>query len=81
MILYSIIPVEVVFQDRSAVGYGATMVMEYLGEKVEVEQLPDNRYSIRRVLSTSPKAFLNPQLQPGTIISQSRSGSDRQNMI
>ncbi|HPD01657.1 MAG TPA: YlzJ-like family protein, partial [Acetivibrio sp.] len=42
--------------------------LNYLGEKVVVVPLSNNRYRIERVISTSPKAYLNPKLMPGSII-------------
>lgn len=67
MILYSIIPVEIVFGlTDQKVKY---METEYLGEKIEVAQLDDKNYVITRLLSTRPSSFLNPKLQPGNIIS------------
>lgn len=69
MILYSIVPAEVVFGGQDG---GSTAVelkeMDYMGEKVQVSALTNNRYVIQRLLSTKPGAYLNPMLQPGTII-------------
>lgn len=67
MILYSIIPAEVVFSysdDKD------NKKVEFLwrGEKIEAISLENNRYMINRLLSTSPKAYLDPEFQPGTII-------------
>lgn len=68
MILYSIIPAEVVFGS----GYNTQELnfveIEYEGEKIEVAPLAGNTYKINRIISTSPKAFLNPRLMPGNII-------------
>ena len=44
--------------------------LEYLGEKIIAIPLSNNRYKIDRIISTSPKAYLNPNLAPGTIIEQ-----------
>lgn len=66
MILYSIIPAELVFS-----GYeneSKYIEMDYMGEKVEVMPLSNSEYRINRLISTSPKAYLNPAFQPGTII-------------
>jgi len=68
MLLYSIIPVDVVFGNYySTEGYNSIEI-EYEGEKVEVVPLSGNSYRINRVISTSPKAYLNPKLMPGNII-------------
>ena len=70
MILYSIIPVDIVFdtnwgKDEKTNNY---IEMDYLGEKIQAMVNGNNEYVITRLLSTSPKSFLNPRLQPGTII-------------
>lgn len=69
MILYSIIPAEVVFDGHSDEDGFELIEADYMGEKVQISPLKNNRYTIVRVLSTSPKAYLKPGLQPGTIIS------------
>lgn len=68
MILYSIVPSEVVFGDYSANPVSASMEMDYMGYRVQVSALPNNQYVINRLISTSPKAYLDPRLQPGTVI-------------
>ncbi|MFZ5987299.1 MAG: YlzJ-like family protein [Bacillota bacterium] len=68
MILYSIVPPEVVFDNYDKGGGQGYIEIEYLGEKVVVMPLTNNRYMIDRVISTSPKAFLNPKLMPGEVI-------------
>ena len=70
MILYSIIPGEVVMNNdyyNSHVSEN-TLEIDYMGERVVVSPLENNRYVIDRLISTSPKAYLNPAFQPGTII-------------
>ena len=68
MILYSIIPPEIVFDHYNAENVGAKEI-NYLGEKVIVVPLENNQVKIERILSTSPQAFLNPKLQPGAVLS------------
>lgn len=68
MIIYSIIPVEIIFQNTSTELYQRPIFMNYKGELVEVVAVKEMSYKITRVLSTSPKAYLNPELQPGRII-------------
>ena len=70
MILYSIVPGEVVFEynENPVISF---LEMEYLGEKVVVSQTDDNKYVICRLISTSPKAYLDPRLQPGMVIERS----------
>lgn len=70
MILYSIIPAEFVIN-----GFGSNwnsnlrfVELEYMGERIQAIPLSNGEYIIERILSTSPKAYLNPALQPGKII-------------
>ena len=71
MILYSIIPPEVVFGDFEKNDEKEHMEIEYLGEKVMVTPLSNNQYKVDRIISTSPKAYLNPKLIPGEVINGS----------
>lgn len=72
MILYTIVPAEIIFgRNDNGQERQARFETEYLGVKVQIELLPDNRYVINRIISSSPQAFLNPKLQPGTIINVS----------
>lgn len=68
MIFHSVIPVEMVFEEYYRNIDNKTMVIDYLNEKVEVQPLEDNQFVIRRLLSTSPGAYLDSRLQPGLII-------------
>lgn len=71
MILYSIVPVEIVFgKFYNQPEENKYIELEYLGEKIIAVALSNNRYKIDRIISTSPKAYLNPNLAPGTIIEQ-----------
>lgn len=66
MIIHSIIPQEIIFGNDYKTN--ECMEIDYLGEKVLVYCASNNEYIIRRILSTSPQAYLNPRLQPGSII-------------
>lgn len=68
MIIYSIIPNEIIFNNSNINTDFNFIEMDYLGEKVQVSALSNNRYVINRVIATNPKSFLNPKLQPGSII-------------
>jgi len=68
VILYSIIPVEVVFGEQYNDDNNRFIEIEYEGEKVIVSPLSNSTYRINRVISTSPKVYLNPKLMPGQII-------------
>ena len=73
MILYSIIPPEIVFQgfqENEAAEKQNTGIFEayYRGEKVLVSKNAYSRFEIVRLLSTCPKSFLNEYFQPGHVI-------------
>lgn len=69
MMLYSIVPLEIIFGEYNKdLESTDSIELSYLGEKVEVSPLTNDQYVIRRLISTSPKAFLNPMLQPGSIL-------------
>lgn len=65
MIIYSVIPPEVIFGEPDDIGNTKSLKMNYLGESVEVLPTMQGGFVISRLLSTSPKAYLNPNLQPG----------------
>jgi hypothetical protein len=74
MILYSIIPAEIVFGDyfwqdqNGGAKRSKSIEIDYFGERVEVSPLTNDQYMIKRLISTSPKAFLDPRFKPGTVI-------------
>lgn len=68
MILYSIIPPDVVFSKSETSNKSLTMEIDYLGERVEVHPLVNNKYRINRVISTSPNIYLDERFAPGQII-------------
>lgn len=69
MILYSIMPVDIVFRNFDYGDEVKYFETEYMGEKVQVADIGNNKYRINKIISTSPQAYLNPGLQPGNIIS------------
>lgn len=68
MIFHSIVPIDFVFGNKSENQEMSLLEMDYLGEKVLVSPMTNNQFVISRLISTSPKAFLNPELQPGKVI-------------
>lgn len=68
MILYSIVPSEVVFQGSSYTDNMKFIEAEYKGEKIMVTQMADKSFEIIRLLSTRPESFLDPAFQPGSKI-------------
>lgn len=69
MILYSIVPPEIVFGTGDEKQNRHFYEAEYLGQHVQVEMSAENEYRIIRVFSSQPEVYLNPRLQPGTIVS------------
>ncbi|NMB34231.1 MAG: hypothetical protein GX992_08420 [Clostridium sp.] len=68
MILYSVIPAEVVFKDFNWEERKDSIEIDYLGEKVTAFPLGSNSFKIDRLISTSPKSYLDSRLAPGNII-------------
>lgn len=69
MILYTVMPDELIFGNRPEDNKNGNLKeVDYMGEKVQVMQTGGNRYVINRLISTSPKAYLNPKLQPGAVV-------------
>lgn len=68
MILYSIVPPEIVFRNFEEENYPKPIKVKYKGEIIEVIPVKKEKtdYSISRILSSSPRAFLDPSLQPGS---------------
>jgi len=67
MIYYSILPMDFIMNQPTE-KYPETLEINYKGETVEAIPMGNNRYMITRLISTSPKAYLNPAFQPGNII-------------
>lgn len=65
MILYSIIPKEIVFANQNNEQEFKRFEIDYLGQRVEVVLDSEGRYRISRIISTSLSAYLDPRLQPG----------------
>lgn len=68
MILYSIVPAEVVFQGSTYLEEAKLFEADYRGERILVTQMPDKHFEISRILSTRPRSFLDPALQPGNVV-------------
>lgn len=67
MILYTIVPPEIVFGTGDEKQNRHFYEAEYLGQHVQVEMSAENEYRIMRVFSTQPEVYLDPRLQPGAI--------------
>jgi hypothetical protein len=68
VILHSIIPYEKIYEGYTENNIKEFVEINYKGEKVLAAAMGNSEYMITRVISTWPKAYLNPELQPGTII-------------
>ncbi|NLD47633.1 MAG: hypothetical protein GX660_10605 [Clostridiaceae bacterium] len=68
MILYTVVPHEIIFQNNDTNYSKDSIEIDYLDEKVVVMPVSNNSYRIERLISTSPKSYLNPGLMPGEII-------------
>jgi hypothetical protein len=70
VILYSIVPPEVVFNGFEDDGGIKYIEGEYRGEKVLVARMTDGSYTVSRLLSTKPSLFLDPAFQPGAAVDE-----------
>lgn len=70
MILYTIVPPEVIFKEHFTQEQNY-FEAEYRGEKVLVSKNSEHQYEIARLFSTSPGTYLKPDFQPGKIIHES----------
>lgn len=64
--IHTVMPMEVIFPPQESVSQ--LKEMPYSGVNLLVEQLPNGRSRIERIISSNPRDFLNPQLQPGSVI-------------
>ena len=74
MMLYTIVPVEAIFDEEESTGTGVfnpttPIMIRRNGIDLLVEQLPGGEYRIQQLISTDPRDFLNPKWQPGSILS------------
>ncbi|MDI9482660.1 MAG: YlzJ-like family protein [Bacillota bacterium] len=64
--IYSIIPFEQIFyESRGEISHMEIMLH---GERVVLLKNKDNTYTIDKLISTNPKAYLRPELMPGTLL-------------
>ncbi len=71
MIFYSIYDTSVVFGNRGFDDISANTSfceMNVDGVMVQVSRSNNSELRIERILSTNPKDYLNPKLQPGSIV-------------
>lgn len=69
MILYTMMPQDLVFPPEELEQSSAQMMVNYKGIPVLAERVDDMSYRIIRVMSTDPSHYLNEECIPGTKIS------------
>lgn len=65
--LYTIVPMDIVLQDEQKRNYNY-VEKTINGQLIQLNKNSNNKYSVARIISTNPNAFLNPELQPGSCI-------------
>jgi hypothetical protein len=69
MMLYTIIPLEVVLKGvEDDAEIKGREIITYQGVVMEAIHQSDGRYRIERILSTDPMIYLDARFQPGSII-------------
>ena len=78
MLLYTIVPPEIIFNNNSYEDNEAykdktfkSVEIEYCGEKVQASLFSDNSMIVDRIISSDFKSYLNPALQPGMSVDNS----------
>lgn len=71
MLLYTIIPMETIFESETDNWEGSHNEIEMVQGRASllVQSLPGGKYKVTRIISTDPQDYLRPEWQPGTIIS------------
>ncbi len=69
MILYTMMPQDLVFPPEEMEQTSVQMVVNYKGVPVLAEQIDAMNYRIIRVMSTDPSHYLNEDCAPGSKIS------------
>lgn len=67
MILYTPLPMEMIFQEHDA-NFPKQETIEIEGGLLLVEPVSDNQYKIVRLISSDPQLYLKQQYAPGEII-------------
>lgn len=65
MVMYTIVPLEIVFGDDEERPAKSRLTLDVGGVKLEVEQSASNEYEIIRLISSNPSDYLNEKYQPG----------------
>lgn len=70
MLIHSIVPNDIIFSEASNKN-NAYKHIEYKGQILEVTSMEGEGYKVRRVISTCLKSYLDPELQPGSVLKHS----------
>ncbi|WP_371371197.1 YlzJ-like family protein [Sporomusa aerivorans] len=68
MVLWTIMPVEMIFQQEAEESQNNYEEVEYAGAKVMVERINDNKCRIVRIISSNPMDYLRDDIQPGVCL-------------
>ncbi len=68
MVLYTVYPLETVLEGYASVP-SEYLELDYGTGCIVVEPLPPHSGKIVRIISSRPQDYLNPRLQPGSLIS------------
>ena len=68
MIIHSVVPMSMIMENKESTGLKHTIEVEYKGELLEVQQISNNSCKVVRLISTSPDAYMDNEMQPGSIL-------------
>lgn len=80
MILWSIIPSDVILSNLTTNSEPVYEEVEYSGMKCIVEKVSSSQYQIVKLLTTDPMDYLRSELQPGTTITYNGHGKGYPNL-
>jgi len=64
--IYSVVPFDQILFNQEDPGVRMDVTLN--GEHVVLLKNDDNTYTIERLISTNPRAYLKPELMPGTLL-------------
>jgi hypothetical protein len=68
MIIWTVLPEEIVLNDTLAQELPKLEEVDYGGTKLIVETMSPSQCRIVRILSSDPQDYLRPELQPGVVL-------------
>ena len=68
MVLWTIMPIELVLQQDTDGKHNGYEEFNYAGSKVMVERVADNQCRIVRIISSNPNDYLRDDIQPGVYL-------------